>query len=122
MDDFMNFFTFLSFQDKVKIKNPDKLTHQELEELAQIICDSDSEEELPDDDGDTSYEEKIEDTAQDSESEIEGNDSDDLEDVVEDKLTRWNKNSLKSKFSKMSIKNLVKIVPGAKQQARDIQN
>nr|XP_022900749.1 piggyBac transposable element-derived protein 4-like [Onthophagus taurus] len=90
---------------------------------------SDSEEELHDDDADTSSEEYIEDTEHDSESEIEGNDSDDLEDVgnssyfiAKDKLTRWSKNSLKSKFSKVSAKNLVKIFPGAKQQARDIQN
>lgn len=101
----MFLWIFYHFRDKVKIKNPDKLTHKELKELAQKICDSDSEEELPDDDADTSSEEKIEDTEHDSESEIDGNESDDLEDVgnssyfiAKDKLTRWNKNSLKSKF------------------------
>ncbi|XP_072375127.1 uncharacterized protein [Diabrotica undecimpunctata] len=116
--------------DKVKIRNPNKLTQMELEELAQVICNSDSEEELPKDDADTSSEEYVEETEQDSESEIESNDShDDLEHVesssyfiAKDKLTRWNKNPLKSKFSKVSAKNLVKIFPGVKQKARDIQN
>ena len=62
------------------------------------------------------------------ESEIEGNDSDDFEEdeskdfIAKDKLTKWNKNSLKSKFSKVSAKNIVKIFPGVKQQAKNIQN
>lgn len=110
--------------------NPNKLTQAELEQLAQVIFDSDSDEEIPDDDADTSSDEYIEKNEHDSESEIEGNDCDYLEEedennnlfIAKDRLTTWHKNSLKSKFSKVGANNLVKIFSCAKQQARNIQN
>ncbi|KAK9739094.1 Transposase IS4 [Popillia japonica] len=42
--------------------------------------------------------------------------------ITKDRLTTWHKNSLKSKFSKLSANSIVRIFPGAKQQAKNIQN
>ncbi|KAK9675033.1 DDE Tnp 1-like zinc-ribbon [Popillia japonica] len=131
--------------ETVIIKNPNKLTQTELEELAQVICDSDSEDEIPDDDAHTCSDEYIEKSEHDveksehdsdseidgndsgdfdeedensnhfigehdSDSEIDGNDSGDFDEedensnhfIAKDRLTTWHKNSLKSKFSKLT--------------------
>ncbi|KAK9679904.1 hypothetical protein QE152_g39565 [Popillia japonica] len=95
-------------REKVIIKIRNNLTLAELEELAQVICDSDSEDEIPDDDADTSSDEYIEKSEHDSDSEIDGNGSDDFDKedensnhfITKDRMTTWHKNSLKSKFSK----------------------
>lgn len=119
------------FRDKVKIRNPKQLTQAELEELAQVICDTDSEEEIEvEDDADTSTDEHIEASDHDSESEMEGSGSDEMEEenetknafISKDRLISWHKNPIKSKFAKLSAKNIVKILPGIKQGAKDINS
>lgn len=132
------------FRHRVKIKNPKSLTQNELEAIAQVICDTDSEEEVGGD-GDISEEhEVIEEDKHNSNSEQEisepedkdvddqNSDSEDVplsvlaaskggQYVGKDKKTIWYKNPT-SKSTKPKTKNIIKILPGPKQCARDITN
>lgn len=99
-----------------------------MESLAQVICDTDSEEEAPGE-ADTTEDEVIEENEHNSNSEQEVSDSDITEKestekgnqyMGRDKKTIWHRSSMASKFSKTRKQNLIKILPGPKQCARDI--
>ncbi|CAH2005995.1 unnamed protein product [Acanthoscelides obtectus] len=132
-------------RNRVKVKNPQKLTQDELAAIAQVICDTDTEEEVGGE-GDSDGSEQVEEEAHNSDSEQEiskleevdevdvDQSSSDSEDILlsvlaankqdkyigKDKKTIWYKNYPMSKSSKSKIKNIIKILPGPKQCARDI--
>ncbi|XP_050303870.1 uncharacterized protein LOC126741492 [Anthonomus grandis grandis] len=130
---------------RIKIKNPKGLTQNELEAVAQVLCDTDSEEEIGGE-GDISDENKdIEEDKHNSNSEqeiseqeeqdkVEDDQSSGSEDVPlsvlvanregqyvgKDKTTIWYKSYPMCKSTKPKSKNIIKILPGPKQCARDI--
>lgn len=105
----------LNVREKVKILVPNRLIQAEMKELAQVICDTDSEEEIADD-ADTSTDEYIEGNDDNSDLEMEGSNSEDLDEagennkqhVAKDKVTSWHKISLRSKFNsgRCKVKNI----------------
>ncbi|KAK9737802.1 hypothetical protein QE152_g10453 [Popillia japonica] len=127
-------------RDHVPITNPKRLTQNEFDALAQALFEEESEEEIGGELDSSSEEEIIEESDRDIESEIELNDkefsssaeesdhsekseSDNDEYFIgKDKITKWYKNPVVSKFSKTSSKNIVKILPGLRQCARDVTN
>ena len=111
----------LFFRDSVRIRNPRKLTQEELELMAQRIFDE-SDEEVVGGSDDEEGEEIILHSDHNSESEQEAdNNSHDFETVSvvtnepimkgRDKETVWRKHPTVKKFSKTPQKNLVKIFP-----------
>uniref|UniRef100_A0A6P7HCN9 Glutamic acid-rich protein-like n=1 Tax=Diabrotica virgifera virgifera TaxID=50390 RepID=A0A6P7HCN9_DIAVI len=118
--------------DRVRVRNPKSLTQDELRAMAEALFEEEPEEEVRGEEDASSSEEEeeiTEDNDYNTESEIELNDkessdSDNESDgeslesdedeyfIAKDKQTKWYKNSVVSKFSKTSSKNIVKILPG----------
>ncbi|GFR17419.1 hypothetical protein TNCT_664511, partial [Trichonephila clavata] len=117
--------------DRVPVKNPNRLTEDEIRAMVQAICDE------PEDENevgrsDTSDNELIQKIDHDTESEQ--GPSVEIEEEIEkeseiteeyflgkNKTTTWNyKNPLTSKYTKITEKNIVKIFPGLKSCAKYI--
>lgn len=131
---------YLLCRDRVPVRNPKKLSEDELRAMAQAIFEEESDEDVGGD-PDTSDDELIEKTEHDTESEVDLNDenqytidsdtnsnienSSDLDEdndyfIAKDRKTKWYKKSLLSKFTKTPSKNIVKIFPGPRVCARDV--
>ncbi|CAH1976108.1 unnamed protein product, partial [Acanthoscelides obtectus] len=66
--------------NRVKVKNPQKLTQDELAAIAQVICDTDTEEEVGGE-GDSDGSEQVEEEAQNSHSEQEISELEEVDEV-----------------------------------------
>lgn len=122
---------FLFFRDRIHVKNPKRLTEDELRAMAEVIFDEEPEEEVGGE-ADMSEDEAIEESDHNTETEEEGSDYEreqqavsECEDkgeyfVGRDKTTIWYKKPVASKFSKINKKNIIKIFPGPKPCAKDI--
>ncbi|GFQ96618.1 hypothetical protein TNCT_303941 [Trichonephila clavata] len=115
-------------KDRVPVKNPNRLTEDEIRAMVQAICDE------PEDENEVGRSDTSDDgayTGNDTESEQEL--SVEIKEEIEkeseitdeyflgkDKTTTWNKNPLTNKYTKISKKNIVKIFPGLKSCAKYI--
>lgn len=120
---------FLSYRDQIYVRNPNKLTDEELARMFEIDDVPNTEEEIADEVDSDLEEEVINESDHDSDSELSADEdlSDDMDPDVEyytgkDKKTQWSKVSFFKKTSKTKAHNVVKVLPGARGAARNIEN
>lgn len=118
------------FRDRIPVRNPKRLTEDELRAMAEVIVDEEPVEEVGGE-ADMSEDEAIEESDHNTDTEEEGDsewehepdsESEEREEyfVGKDKKNIWYKKPVASKFSKTNKKNIIKIFPGPKPCARDI--
>ncbi|KAF5275647.1 hypothetical protein FQA39_LY06759 [Lamprigera yunnana] len=120
---------FFVLRHRIQIKNAKNLTPAELEAIGEVICNTDSEEELLGD-PDTSEDESVEESGHHFGSEEELTSSDTSEEesweqesdkyIGKNKKSIWCKTPATSKFDKHKAKNIIKKLTVPKQCARDI--